>query len=95
MTKEFLYKQIAYIDKVAQTKKDALYKEYVKTNAQYRIGDIATDSVGAIKIADVSYQVIQGNIRIVYFGHVLTKKYVPRSNGETRVMIEENIKYIW
>lgn len=95
MTKELLYKEIANINDVAQTKKDALYKEYVKTNAQYRIGDIAIDSVGAIKITNVSYQVIQGNIRIVYFGQVLTKKYVPRSNGETRVMIEENIKYIW
>lgn len=93
MTKEFLYKQIAYIDKIAQTKKDALYKEYVKTNAQYRIGDIIFDGVDSIKITRIGYVMEQGNIEIFYFGILLTKQLKPRKDGSTRYIYEKNIKF--
>jgi len=93
MTKELLYKEIANIDEWAKRRKEALYTEYVRTNAKYKIGDIICDGLDSIKITRVGYALEQGNIEIFYFGILLTKQLKPRKDGSTRYIYEKNIKF--
>lgn len=93
MTKELLYKEIARINEVAERRKKALYVEYVRTNAKYKIGDIICDGVDSIKITRIGYFLNKGNIEIFYFGILLTKQLKPRKDGGTRYIYEKNIKF--
>lgn len=93
MTKELLYKEIANINEVAERRKKALYVEYVRTNAKYKIGDIICDCVDSIKITRIGYVLKRGNIEISYFGILLTKQLKPRKDGSIKYIYEKNIKF--
>lgn len=93
MTKELLYKEIANINEVAERRKKALYVEYVRTNAKYKIGDIIFDGVNSIKITSIMYEMVHGNIEILYSGIMLTKQLKPRKDGSKGYIYENRIKF--
>lgn len=71
MTKELLCKEIANIDEIAQRRKNALYTEYVRTNAKYKIGDIICDGWDSIKITKIGFSLLHGDVEIMYYGFCL------------------------
>lgn len=93
MTKELLYKEIANIYEVAKRRKNALYTEYVRTNAKYKIGDIICDGWDSIKITNIVFTLFNNDIEISYYGILLTKQLKPRKDGSKRYIYEKNIKF--
>ena len=90
MTREELEKKIWAIREEADRQKDLAYKQYVADNAKYKVGDIVSDLVDTIRIESIHYSVYR-DISIFYRGVLLTKKGVPRKDGEKRVIYEEMI----
>ena len=92
MIKEELKEKIAAIDRLAATQKEAVYFEYVRTNAKHKIGDIVGDLTDIIRVESISFTEFHGDISIYYYGPLLTKKGEPRKNGTKRAVFESAIK---
>lgn len=92
MTNEEMKQKIAHIERVALLQKNAVYREFVSSNAKYKIGDIIGDATDIIRVESISYSEYHGNISIYYYGPLLTKKGEPRKDGEKRAVFESNIK---
>lgn len=90
MTREELEKKILAIRAEAERQKDLAYKQYVADNAKYKVGDIVSDLVDTIRIESIHYSVYR-DISIFYWGVLLTKKGVPRKDGEKRAIYERMI----
>ena len=92
MTNEEMKQKIAHIERVASLQKNAVYREFVLSNAKYKIGDIVGDSTNIIRVESISYSKYPGGIEIYYYGPLLTKKGEPRKDGAKRAVFESNIK---
>ena len=90
MTKEELNTKINAIELEADRQKHLAYKQYVAENAKYKIGDVVRDATDTIRVEQVSFSVYR-DISIFYWGVLLTKKGVPRKDGERRAIYEERI----
>ena len=91
MTKQELDARIGAINREAEEKKRLAYKQYVAENAKYKVGDIVRDATDTIRIEQVRFTIVYWNISIYYWGVLLTKKGVPRKDGERRAIYEERI----
>jgi hypothetical protein len=91
MTKQELDERIKAIEHDADNAKHLAYRQYVAENAKYKIGDIVTDGMDTIRVEQVSFTVYL-EISIFYYGVALTKKGVPRKDGERRAVYESRIK---
>lgn len=94
MTQEELKQRLAEIERAAEIQRLELYREYVKENAKYKVGQIIGDGGGTIRIEKVSFSRMGNPISIFYTGPRLTKKLEPQKNGETYVVFEECVKRI-
>lgn len=92
MTNEEMKQKIAHIERVASLQKKAVYREFVLSNAKYKIGDIVGDSTDIIRVESISFTEFHGDISIYYYGPLLTKKGEPRKDGAKRAVFEANIK---
>ena len=92
MTYEEMKQKVAHIESVAELQKKAVYREFVGTNAKYKIGDIVGDDSDTIRVETISYSVFHGAISIYYYGPLLTKKGEPRKDGAKRAVYESVIK---
>lgn len=92
MTNEEMKQKIAHIERVASLQKKAVYREFVLSNAKYKIGDIVGDATDIIRVESISYSEYHGDIAIYYYGPLLTKKGEPRKDGAKRAVFESNIK---
>lgn len=92
MTHEELKQKIAYIERVSEFQKKAVYREFVESNAKYKIGDIVGDATDIIRVEEISYYESRNVISIYYYGPLLTKKGEPRKDGAKRAVFECNIK---
>ena len=90
MTKQELNAKIKAIELEADRQKHLAYKQYVAENAKYKIGDVVRDATDTIRVEQVSFSVYR-DISIFYWGVLLTKKGVPRKDGERRAIYEERI----
>ena len=90
MTREELDERIREIGQEANRQKDLAYKQYVADNAKYKVGDIISDSSDTIRIESIRYSIYR-DISIFYWGVLLTKKGVPRKDGEKRAIYERMI----
>ena len=90
MTKQELNAKIKAIVSEADRQKHLAYKQYVAENAKYKIGDVVRDATDTIRVEQVSFSVYR-DISIFYWGVLLTKKGVPRKDGERRAIYEERI----
>ena len=84
--------KIAQIEKDAQVQKNAVYEEYVRDNAKYKIGDIVCDSCDRIRVESVRYSTLWNDVAIYYYGPIVTRKGVPRNGGSKMAVFECNIK---
>lgn len=91
MTKQELDAKIDAITREAEEKKRLAYKQYVAENAKYKVGDVVRDATDAIRVERVRFTVVYRDISIFYWGVLLTKKGVPRKDGERRAIYEERI----
>lgn len=91
MTHEEMKQKIAHIERVSALQKKAVYREFVESNAKYKIGDIVGDATDIIRVESISYE-YHGEISIFYYGPLLTKKGEPRKDGAKRAVFESNIK---
>ena len=93
MTKEDLRKKIEEIELSAAMKKRAVYIQFVKDNAKYKVGDIVADSTETIRVECISYHIARDfDVSIYYYGPLLTKKGEPRKDGSKRAVFESAIK---
>ena len=92
MTNEEMKQKIAHIERVASLQKKAVYREFVLSNAKYKIGDIVGDATDIIRVESISYSLYRDDISIYYYGPSLTKKGEPRKDGTKRAVFESNIK---
>ena len=92
MTNEEMKQKIAHIERVASLQKKAVYREFVLSNAKYKIGDIIGDTSDIIRVESISYSTYCNDILICYVGPLLTKKGEPRKDGAKRTVFESNIK---
>lgn len=92
MTNEEMKQKIAHIERVASLQKKAVYREFVLSNAKYKIGDIVGDSTDIIRVESISFTEFHGDVSIYYYGPLLTKKGEPRKDGAKRAVFEANIK---
>lgn len=92
MTNEEMKQKIAHIERVASLQKEAVYREFVLSNAKYKIGDIVGDAYDIIRVESISYSIYSGDVVIRYFGPLLTKKGEPQKDGAKRTVFESNIK---
>lgn len=92
MTKQELDAKIKAIEREADNEKHLAYKQYISENAKYKIGDIISDGTDTIRVEQVAFDVYRWDISIFYYGVALTKKGVPRKDGERRVVYESRIK---
>lgn len=90
MTKQELNAKIKAIELEADRQKNLAYKQYVAENAKYKVGDVVRDATDAIRVEQVRFSVYR-NLSIYYWGVLLTKKGVPRKDGERRAIYEERI----
>lgn len=90
MTKQELNEKIKAIELEADRQKHLAYKQYVAENAKYKIGDVVRDATVAIRVELVGFSIFR-DISIFYWGVLLTKKGVPRKDGERRAIYEERI----
>lgn len=90
MTKQELNAKIKAIELESDRQKHLAYKQYVAENAKYKIGDVVRDATDTIRIEQVSFSLYR-DISIFYWGVLLTKKGVPRKDGERRAIYEERI----
>ena len=93
MTKQELSARIDAITREAEEKKHLAYKEFAKTNAKYKVGDIVSDAQDTIRVESIHFQVFNGNISIYYWGPRLTKKGQPYKGGGKRAVFESAIKH--
>ena len=91
MTKQELNAKIKAIELEADRQKHLAYKQYVAENAKYKIGDVVRDATDTIRVEQVSFSIYR-DISIYYRGVALTKKGVPRKDGERRAVCESMIK---
>lgn len=93
MTKQELKKKFELIEHEAELKKKDAIREYIETNALYRIGDVVSDSSGTICVERIGYSRLtnDGSVVIYYFGHILTKKGLQKKNGQTMCVFESAI----
>lgn len=89
MTKQELDAKIDAITREAEKKKRLVYKQYVAENAKYKVGDVVRDATDTIRVEEVRFSVYR--LSIFYWGVLLTKKGVPRKDGERRAIYEERI----
>lgn len=92
MTNEEMKQKIAHIERVALLQKKAIYREFVESNAKYKIGDIVGDDSDIIRVEQIAYSIYHGDISIYYYGPLLTKKGEPRKDGAKRAVYESVIK---
>lgn len=52
-----------------QTKVHQLRLRYVNENAKFEVGDFIRNVTGIIKVENISYDIIKGDIEIVYNGY--------------------------
>lgn len=90
MTKQELNAKVKAIELEADRQKHLAYKQYVAENAKYKIGDVVRDATDTIRVERVGFSVYR-DIYIFYWGVLLTKKGVPRKDGERRAIYEERI----
>lgn len=92
MTKETLDQQLAQLLADYEQRKKGLIKSYCIANNPYKVGDVFTDIIGSIKIAQIKYttgSTISGPC-CVYFGHELNKNGTLRKNGAVRCAFQFN-----
>ena len=94
MTQEELKQRLADVERAAEAQRLELYRQYVKENAKYKVGQIIGDGGGTIRIEKVSFSRIGNPISIFYTGPLLTKKLEPCKNGDTYAVFEECVKRI-
>lgn len=92
MTKQELDARIDAITREAEEKKHLAYKEFAKTSAKYKVGDIVSDGQDTIRVETISYNAYNGNVSIFYWGPRLTKKGEPYKGGGKRAVFESAIK---
>ena len=92
MTHEEMEQKVAHIERVAELQKKAVYREFVESNAKYKIGDIVGDNSDTIRVETISYSIFHGDISIFYYGPLLTQKGEPRKDGAKRAVFESVIK---
>lgn len=92
MTHKEMEQKVAHIERVAGLQKKAVYREFVESNAKYKIGDIVGDNSDTIRVEAISYSSFHGDISIYYYGPLLTKKGEPRKDGTKRAVFESAIK---
>ena len=94
MTHEEMKQKIAHIEHDARLQKAAVYKEYVISNAKYKIGDILGDHSDFIRVESIAYSICRGDVLIYYSGPVLTKKGEPRKDGTKRTVFESMVRFV-
>lgn len=94
MTQEELKHRLAEVERAAEAQKLELYREYVKENAKYKVGQIIGDDGGTIRIEKVSFSRLGNPVSIFYTGPLLTKKLEPCKNGETYAVFEGCVKRV-
>lgn len=87
MTKEEMKARIAEIERECIERKKSVYQLYAETGGKFKCGDMVSDGSMSILVDRVSFSFMAGDI--VYYGPVLTKKGVPRKDGERMHIFEE------
>ena len=93
MTQKELENKISEIKRDCKEREMATYRQYVKENAKYKIGDIVTDGRDTIRIATISFHLIGTcSPSIFYYGPKLTKSGEPFKDGSLSAVFESQIK---
>lgn len=94
MTKEEYEKRVEELSKKFHADSLALYKEYILSNTDIRIGDIVSDSTCTIRVSEIIVDKIWSRPYAGYKGVRLTKKLEPFKNGEELVIynVKNHIK---
>lgn len=92
MTRLELEQRINHIETVAELQKKAVYREFVETNAKYKVGDMVSDGIDTIRVEKIHYSTFRRDISIFYYGPLLTKTGTPRKDGTKRAVFETAIK---
>jgi sortase (surface protein transpeptidase) len=86
--------ELLKIDKITKSKKAVLLAKFVEANSTFRIGDIATDHIGSIRIEEINIELPYYGKHaptFIYLGVRLTKKGTPFKNGEQRIIHQCNL----
>ena len=84
-----LQKSIEQIDKNAQKIKNKMMYDYAISNAEFSVGDILQGNTFTILVDSIKWGSTRGytsreiNPYAVYYGKILTKKLLPRKDGDT------------
>ena len=86
MTEQEYREKLKELKSEYETKKSLLAREFAYSNNPYKIGDIITDDFSIIKIESFCYcDYVSGYLpNVGYNGIELTKKLIPKKNGEVR-----------
>lgn len=78
---ELYIKHCIEVDEIADKSKVNFLSELVKNHAYYEKGQIIDDGTVRIQIDKIEDSVINGNIKIVYYGREFTKTNQPKKSG--------------
>lgn len=87
MTKDELYRKEHLLNEKYLEDLHNLRKSYVEPNARYKVGEFIRGLTGIIKIEDISYQYIDGDIQIIYCGY----KYEYRDRVLQQVLKKDQV----
>lgn len=85
-TLEEYYAKSKELQKKQREEALALAKEYALSIALYKVGDIIKDSVSAIKVTKLRFDILFDEPKTVYEGVELRKDLTPRKDGSTRAI---------
>ena len=84
--------KIALIEKEAESRKQAVHKQYALENNDVNIGDFVEDSMGLVLVEKIRFSIgFRGIPGCVYFGAEYTKKRLPRKDGSKRGVWQCNL----
>lgn len=92
MILEKLNKELEILDEACRKEKERLIHKYAMDNNPYVIGEVVTDHIGTICIEHIQgTSSFPSGYECRYHGPELTKKGVPKKNGERRFVFQSNI----
>ena len=83
-----LQDELLSIDVMADKQKNKLMRDYALERARYSVGDYVTGRCETILVSLLKWTSgrLGNDPEVVYYGKVLTKKMIPRKDGETGVV---------
>lgn len=91
---EELKEKLSGINRIAKCECNKLMRDYAMSNARFEVGDILQGSTSSILVTQIKWGSTRWfasnevNPYVCYYGKILTKKLIPRKDGDTTTLYD-------